>query len=180
MGCRGLNGIAKGCKGSGGIKNIVLFDLSGVTNYAFDVDGMLTELDLDAAFDAYSYKTMQWSSNLDSGQAGGTRDNLGFYTPTLTMIFSNNSKELVKEINAMNGLDLVAIVQDQNDKFWTVGLNTGLYSVSSAGFQTGVALGDQNQNTVVLAGEEKDLPYSTDVVSGSLIDAKILAAFGIV
>lgn len=179
MGCITLKGYARGCDDNSyaGIESVILFEKSGVTNYALDADGQLSGLTLASTFNAYKYDFLKDNSNFSSAPQGGAGVSIS-WLQTLTMIFRKNSLGLVTEVNNLSKNYLVAIVKDNNGEYWTLGLERGLELAPSAGAVTGNNLTEQNNMTVVFTGTEKVPMLNTDISTGSAIDAKILALFG--
>lgn len=179
MSCLNLNGYTRGCDDSvGGIKKVVIFEHSGVTDFSVDVSGELTDLTLDAGTNAYTYEFLRDNSNYTDAMLGdGVASNIS-WQPTLNMIFRKNSLNLVQEIYELSKNYLVAVVEDNNGEYWTLGLDRGLMMAASAGSSSGNIFEDANNLTVLLQGKERRPMLNTDISAGSSIDAKILAEFG--
>lgn len=181
MSCLNLQGYEKGCDNSvGGIKSVVIFEFDSATDFVIDATGELTELTLDAANNAYKYEFLKDNSNFTDAIVGDGISANASFVPTLNMIFRKNSLSLVQEVFELSKNFLVAIVEDNNGEYWTLGLERGLSIGASAGASSGAALTDPNNYTILLTGAEARPMLNTDISSGSSIDAKILAAFGIV
>lgn len=180
-GCYIDNNIENNCEvdvNYGGIKKIVIFEYSGITGTPVADNYELTELVLDAAFEAYTLDTALFTSTWISPQVGGTRTTTGSFTPTLTMVFPKNRLSLIQSVTNIVKARSVVIIQDRNNQYFCLGLENGMYSAPGAAASVGTLQSDDNTYTLVLMGDEKVAALSTDISLGSGIDDKILTKFG--
>lgn len=179
MSCLQFTDYSRGCDNSqGGIKTVVLFELSSGSSYTLSADNELTGYTMASDVDAYKFDFLKDNSNITDAIIGdGVGANISFQ-PTVNLIFKKNSKELLNNIMEMGKNYLVAIVEDNNGLYWTLGIERGLQVIAGAGASSGNLLTDPNNYTVILQGNEKLTMLETDISAGSSIDSKILDKFG--
>lgn len=169
MGCLTLAGYTKGCDGSyGGIKQIAIFEKAGINTTGMTVsNGEVTDSEMYDGYTGYTYDFLKDNSNWTEAIVGDGILTTVHFQPTITLMFRRMSKELSEEIIEMSKGDLVAIIQDYNDKTWIIGTDRGLQLSASAGGQSGNNLEEMNGETIVLTGAETYKAYEIDVTAQS-------------
>lgn len=121
---------------------------------------------IDAASDAatgklYHYtfakQTGSLTSTLTKDEANGTR----YYTNTITLQFSKMEAKKHLEVEALAAEQLVAIIKDNNGKYWYVGYD-GYLSASEATAQTGQSYDDMNGYNTTMNAMSAYLPFEID------------------
>lgn len=94
------------------------------------------------------------TSNLQKDDTAGSY----FWETDLAMNFQRMETRKRIAVMALTQAESVAIVQDNNDKYWFLGYDEYLTSTAGTG-ETGTAKTDANQYTVTLQDASKELPY---------------------
>lgn len=94
------------------------------------------------------------TSNLQKDDTAGSY----FWETDLAMNFQRMETRKRIAVMALTQAEAVAIVQDNNDKYWFLGYDEYLTSTGGTG-ETGTAKTDANQYTVTLQDSSKELPY---------------------
>lgn len=152
-----LAGIAKDCKGIGGVKNIWLADRSlvdDVTITANEID----DIEPAALFAGKKYSTRKQVAVMESVWNVDEEAGTAFVETTLQAAFAKMDKTKRLEINALAIGDVVALVEDNNGNFWYLGLEHPV-TLQEGGGSTGQAFGDANQYTITLVDQASVLPY---------------------
>lgn len=114
----------------------------------------------------FAKQTGSLNSTLTKDEANGTR----YYTNTVTLQFSKLEARKHLEVEALSAEQLVAIIKDNNGKYWYVGYD-GYLSASEATAQTGQSYDDMNGYNTTMNAMSAYLPFEIDYVKfSSLID----------
>lgn len=114
----------------------------------------------------FAKQTGSLNSTLTKDEANGTR----YYTNTVTLQLSKMEARKHLEIEALSAEQLVAIIKDNNGKYWYVGYD-GYLSASEATAQTGQSYDDMNGYNVTMNAMSAYLPFEIDYSKfSSLID----------
>lgn len=179
--CANLSGYSSTCKGTGGIKKIVIFEFKGLDTTGSTLDSdtyIITGLTVNNGFSGYSYDFLKNNSSATEPNLGDGVLSRGSFQPTILLVFNKTTNLLLKEINELSKTDLVAIVQDFNNGYRIYGLEKGINLTASDGSNSGLLSGDFNGETVILQGEEPDKAPFIDISATSGVDSQILQLFG--
>lgn len=155
-----LNGIELGCKDHmGGIKCVWLVDESDISSVTLNEDN--SEIDAitlasSASFKAFRFRkgTASMVSTATSDEANGT-----FSVQTdISLQFNKMDTQKRMSIMAMCLGNMKGIVQDNNNKYWFVGMDQPI-SASAASGETGAAFGDFGGYKVTLTDNSKEMPF---------------------
>jgi hypothetical protein len=165
---------------TGGIEVAWFASKSDIASLTFDVQGRLTAIAMVA-----TKVFVKWEFEPDTAffnQPKTVLKNAPFYKHLLTFI---NPKISTDIINAVGSLDscgicgLVAIVKDNNGKFWLLGVKyfaststysiTGIYPAASDGAVTGAnSESDSNQITTAFEGKVGKLARECDIETSDI------------
>ncbi len=176
MSCLLTSGIAKGCRdNSGGLKRVLITNKSNVSALApvqgavgspAD-EGIITEITMEEGTYFYEFiptkMSSNWVENIQSNVQNGT---IG-YEQVLTLIFGKNEAAKRNQIKLMGQAEMVAIVEDYNNKYFYLGEINGM-ELSGGSSASGTALTDLNGWNITLTGMEHEPAREVD---GSIIDA---------
>lgn len=164
MSCLLTSGIAKGCRdNSGGLKRILLANketIASVTPAQGDLNdqGIITAITNSSGATAQSFyefipnkMSSNWVENIQANSQNGT---IG-YEQVVTLMFAKNEASKRNQIKLMGQAELVAIVEDYNNKYFYLGEINGL-EVSGGNSSSGTALTDMNGWTITLQGMEHE------------------------
>jgi hypothetical protein len=166
MACALTQGYSLDCRDSaGGIKSVYFIEIdnvSGVTHSA----GVVTAI-------AKANNKRFWKYNLkrSTGEAteefqDSSENGTSFHRQTLSMVLHKQQASLRNEIALLAQNRLLAVVEDNNSKYWLYGKANGLERQGGSA-KTGKAMGDLNGYELTFSGDEKDaaLEVQSAVVS---------------
>jgi len=181
MTCLLTNGITKGCRDNiGGISTVYLANKELLTSVTVGggspedlglVSAIATQSSIGADAPAfYEFQVNKNSSNwVDTGTVvasnGGT-----FYAPAVTMVFGKNDSTKLNTVKLMGQSTLVAIVKNNDGKYFILGETNGL-ELSAGAYASGTAFADLNGWTITLSGGETHPAYE---VPSTLITSAII------
>lgn len=114
----------------------------------------------------FAKQTGSLNSSLTKDDANGTR----YWTNTVTLQFSKMEAEKHLEVEAMAAEQLVAIIKDNNLKYWFVGFD-GYLSTDDAQANSGQSYDDLNGYNLTMNAMSAYLPFEIDYSKfESLID----------
>ena len=155
-----LLGIALDCANTGGIKEVYIAPVADVTAVAL-TSGEITSITMSDTkkFHKYSFRrgTSAMTKTATRDDAAGT----SFVTSEVSMRFAKMDQAKRTEMQALLQGNTYVIVLDNNGEYWFLGYNT-YCSASSAGGESGTAMGDANQYTITLSAETAEFPYTVD------------------
>jgi len=172
MACLLINGILKGCRDNiGGIRRVYLANKAFLRSVIIgfgspDDPGLVTYIDTVTELGAtgpafYTFEPNKTSSNW-SDTMGVVASNGGTtYVPSVTMVFSKNDSGKVNTIKLMGQSELVAIVENNDGKYFLLGKDNGL-EISAGSYTSGTAYADLNGWTVTLSGGETSPSFEVD------------------
>jgi len=164
-----LSGLANDCLSSmGGIKRVLLAngeDVASVTITSDEVSAIA--MNNSATFKEYNFKP--GTSNFASTWQVNNENGSNYVQTLLTMVFNRMETTKRVEVMAMAQGELVAIVEDNNGKYWYLGYDYPLV-LNGGDNGTGTARSDRNGYTIVLEDSSKALPYEVDssIIAGLL------------
>lgn len=153
-----LAGLNAGCKNSvGGIKKIWLYDTDTYGDVSWEIDNQTNTVNIhDGSQGFVPYILRNNSASMTSTL--NVNENAGnFYTTEITINFLKMETAKRIELMAMFMGSVSAVVQDNNDHFWGVGIEAHLEASAGTG-ETGTAKTDANQYTITLSVDESELP----------------------
>lgn len=166
MSCALTQGYTLDCRDSlGGISEVyfmALQDVASVTESA----GVVTTLTKDAGKRFYKYQLVKATSFFNENVASNIQNGTLHYTPELTIILNKLQANTRNEILLLAKNTLVAVVKDNNGKYWMLGQTRGL-DLTGGSAATGTAEGDRSGYTLTFGGAEPELApeVSSSVIS---------------
>ena len=163
---------------SGGVNNVFLANFKELVPgggnpelFFYDVTGSceITSISTGATF--YQFDTVKETSNLSEAVTVNVQNSTISFVPTINLVMNKLDTQKRNLIHMMATGVLVAVVEDNNGKYWMSGFTKGL-DVTAVATETGTALGDRNGSTVTLTGAEP-LPMAQldpTIVAGFLLD----------
>ncbi len=167
MACALTQGYSLDCRDSaGGVKSVYFIEHANVT-WVTQASGTVSAI-------AKANNGRFWKYNLQRATASFTEEyqdsienGTTFNRQTLTIILNKMQAATRNEIALLAANVLMAVVEDQNGKYWLLGYQNGLMREGGSG-ATGTALGDRNGYNLVFTGDERLMAYevSSSVVTG--------------
>lgn len=168
MSCIIDSGYSLGCRDNvGGIKGVWIASFDENAAYS-DSAGEISSVASSTSPQPNYYKYDQFTEAASFSQTGNFSLENGtvFYDQQLTLTFHKQETELRNKLILLSQARMSIIIQDQNGKFWLMGMENGVYSLS-ADIQSGKAFGDMNGVTFVLQGKEPHPSMPIGVASAS-------------
>lgn len=163
MACALTQGFTLDCKDSiGGIK-AVWFIATGDVSAISEASGVVTAITKATGKSFYKYALVKNSSMLAENVNTNVQNGTVFYAQELTIVLNKMQANTRNEILLLAKNNLMAVVQDANDKYWLAGRVNGL-DLTGGGSASGTAQGDRNGYTLTFSGGEKEL--APEVTSG--------------
>lgn len=167
MSCALTQGYTLDCKDSiGGIK-AVWFIAAGDVTAVSEASGVVTGITKASGKVFYKYQLVKNSSSLTENVNANIQNGTVFYAQELAIVLNKMQANTRNEILLLAKNNLMAVVQDANDKYWLLGKTNGL-DLTAGSSATGTAQGDRNGYTLTFSGGEKELSpeVNSSVVSG--------------
>lgn len=158
----------------GGIKRVLVANADDIAGITF-TDDIITAISMVAAgtppvsatFKEYYFRpgTGSMTSEYQVDEAAGTQ----YVQTLLSLAFSRMETSKRLEITALAIADCVAIVEDNNGKYWYLGFNNPLH-LNAGGGESGTARSDRNGYTITLQDDSIELPFevTSSIISGLL------------
>lgn len=163
-----LSGLQNMCDSSlGGIKRVWLAPYSAGTATLATSASTQVSITGTTSSDWKNYYLRKGSASMTSTLNKDAANGTNYVSTVLSMAFSKMETTKRVEIQAMALGDMMAVVQDSNDKYWFLGKDEPITATASTGV-TGQAKGDPNQYTVELTDESLVYPYELDSASVSI------------
>ena len=144
------------CRDSvGGIKEVWFAALDDIATWTGS-NGAFTAITMDAGKYFWKYELVKESSNFAEAVNTNVQNGTVFYGQTLEIILNKLQVNTRNEILLLAKNRLVALVQDNNNKTWVLGIDNGL-DLTGGGSGSGTAFGDRNGYTLTFTGNEKEL-----------------------
>ena len=163
MPCALTQGYTLDCKESiGGVKAVWFIPFSDVTTIT-EASGVVTTITKSAGKVFYKYQLVKQTSSLTENITASVENGTVFYAQELTIVLNKMQANTRNEILLLAKNNLMAVIQDANDKYWLAGRVNGL-DLTGGGSASGTAQGDRNGYTLTFSGGEKEL--APEVTSG--------------
>jgi len=156
MSCALTQGYTFDCKDNiGGLKSVWFIgwnDVSSVT----ESSGTITAITKASGKVFYKYQLVRNTASLTENIAGSIENGTVVYNQELVIVINKMQVSMRNEILLLGKNNMMAVVEDQNGRYWLAGRYNGLDLLSgSAG--TGLAQTDRNGYTLTFSGGEKEL-----------------------
>ena len=156
MACALTQGYVLDCKDSlGGITEVFFMAAQDVASTT-EASGVITALSKDQGKRFYKYELVKGTSSFTETFTSSVENGTIFYQQELSIILNKLQVNSRNEILLLNKNLLVAVVKDNNGKYWYLGKARGLDMTAGSG-QSGAAEGDRSGYTITFTGKEADL-----------------------
>jgi hypothetical protein len=163
MACALTQGYVLDCKDSlGGITEVYFIALQDVASVT-EASGVVTAITKDAGKVFYKYELVKETSSFVENVNASVENGSIFYQQELTIILNKLQANTRNEILLLAKNLLVAVVADNNGKYWYLGKQKGL-DITAGSSQSGTAMGDRSGYTLTFTGKEAAL--APEVASG--------------
>lgn len=165
MACALTQGFSLDCRDSiGGVKAVWFIAHANVTAVT-QASGVVTAITDTSSW--YKYNLVKNTASLTENITGSVENGSVLYAPELNIIINKLQANTRNEILLLAQNTLMAIVQDQNNKYWLLGVQNGI-DLTTGSAATGVAGGDRNGYSLTFTGTEPALApeVQASVVTG--------------
>jgi hypothetical protein len=156
MACALTQGYTLDCKDSlGGITEVYFMAAQDVASFTVS-GGVMTALTKNSGKRFYKYELVKATSGVVENINASVENGTIFYQQELTIVLNKLQANTRNEILLLAKNLLVAVVQDNNGKYWYFGLTRGL-DITAGSSGTGTAEGDRSGYTLTFTGKEPEL-----------------------
>ncbi len=167
MACALTSGYSLGCRDSaGGVKAVWFIEIenvSGVTSSA----GVATAIAKANNRRFYKYNLQRATAEAGEDIQASIENGTFFFAQTLSIVLNKLQAATRNEILLLGQNVLMAVIQDNNSKYWLYGATNGL-TLSGGSAKMGKALGDRNGYELTFTGEEREpaLEVTSGIIAG--------------
>ncbi len=161
MPCALTSGYSLDCKdSSGGITEVYFIEKANVSSVA-TASGVVTGLTKASGKRFWKYELPKETGNFTNNPQVSTENGTLFFEQGLTIVINKLSASVNTELKLLAQNVLIAVVKDNNNKFWMLGKERGVdMAPSESG--SGTAFGDRSGYTLNFTGKEPDQLYEVN------------------
>jgi hypothetical protein len=161
MPCALSSGYALDCKdSSGGITEVYFIEKANVSSVA-TASGVVTGLTKASGKRFWKYELPKETGNFTNNPQVSTENGTLFFEQGLTIVINKLSAAVNTELKLLAQNVLIAVVKDNNNKYWMLGKERGVdMAASESG--SGTAFGDRSGYTLNFTGKEPDQLYEVN------------------
>jgi len=167
MACALTQGYTLDCKDSlGGIKAVWFISSANVSSIT-EASGVVSAITKASGKVFYKYELVKNTGSLTETITASVENGTVYYAQELSIILNKLQANTRNEILLLAKNNLLAVVQDSNDKYWLLGRVQGL-DITGGTSATGTAQGDRSGYTLTFTGGEKELApeVNSSVIAG--------------
>lgn len=167
MACLLTIGYSLDCKDSnGGIKSVYFSEIDNVSGFTTSA-GTVTAIAKANGGRFWKYNLTRSTGSAMEEFNDNIQNGTNFNKQTLTIILNKMQVATRNEIALLAQNRLLAVIEDNNGKYWLYGKANGLEREGGSA-QTGTARGDRNGYELIFTGEEKDMAMevSSGIITG--------------
>lgn len=161
MACALTQGYSLDCKDSAGGITEVYFIEKGNVSAIVSASGVVTGLTKAAGKRFWKYELPKETGSFTHNPTVSTENGTLFFEQNLTIVVNKLSASINTELKLLAQNILVAVVKDNNNKFWMLGKERGL-DMSGSTSGSGTAFGDRSGYSLVFIGKEPDQLYEVN------------------
>jgi hypothetical protein len=161
MPCALTSGYSLDCKdSSGGITEVYFIEKANVSSVA-TASGVVTGLTKASGKRFWKYELPKETGNFTNNPQVSTENGTLFFEQGLTIVINKLSASVNTELKLLAQNVLIAVVKDNNNKYWMLGKERGIdMAASESG--SGTAFGDRSGYTLNFTGKEADQLYEVN------------------
>jgi hypothetical protein len=161
MPCALTQGYSLDCKDSaGGITEVYFIELANVSGIV-SASGVVTGLTKASGKHFWKYELPKETGSFTHNPTVSTENGTLFFEQNLTIVVNKLSASINTELKLLAQNILVAVVKDNNNKYWMLGKERGL-DMSGSTSGSGTAFGDRSGYSLVFVGKEPDQLYEVN------------------
>jgi hypothetical protein len=153
MACALGAGYTLDCKdGAGGITEVYFMELGNATTIA-EASGVVTGITKVTGKRFYKYQLPKEAGTLTETINGNTQNGTVFYASELKVVVNKLTTPVRNEIKVLAQNTLLAVVKDNNGKYWMIGKERGI-DLNGGTLGSGTAFGDRSGFDLTFTGSE--------------------------
>lgn len=153
MACALTQGYALDCKDSaGGIVEIYFIEKANLSTVT-EASGVVTAITKATGKRFWKWELPKNTGSLNETITGSIENGTVFYASELILVVNKLNVNVRNEIKLLAQNTLVAVVKDNNSKYWMVGKDRGL-DLTTGTSGTGTAFGDRSGYSLTFSGSE--------------------------
>jgi hypothetical protein len=167
MPCALTQGYTFDCKDNiGGLKSVWFIGWNDVSSVTV-ASGLVSAITKSAGKVFYKYQLVRNTASFTENIAGSIENGTVVYNQELTVVINKMNVSMRNEILLLAQNNLMAVVEDQNGRYWLAGRYNGLDLLTGSS-STGTAQSDRNGYTLTFSGGEKELApeVSSGIIAG--------------
>ncbi len=167
MPCALTQGYTFDCKDNiGGLKSVWFIGWNDVSSVTV-ASGLVSAITKSAGKVFYKYQLVRNTASFTENIAGSIENGTVVYNQELTVVINKMNVSMRNEILLLAQNNLMAVVEDQNGRYWLAGRYNGLDLLTGSS-STGTAQSDRNGYTLTFSGGEKELApeVSSSIIAG--------------
>ena len=144
------------CKDNiGGLKAVWFIGWNDVSSLT-ESSGTITAITKASGKVFYKYQLVRNTSSFTENIAGSVENGTVVYNQELAIIINKMQVSMRNEILLLAKNNMMAVIEDQNGRYWLAGRYNGLDLLSGSA-STGTAQADRNGYTLTFSGGEKEM-----------------------
>ena len=156
MSCALTQGYTFDCKDNiGGLKAVWFIGWNDVSSLT-ESSGTITAITKASGKVFYKYQLVRNTSSFTENIAGSVENGTVVYNQELSIIINKMQVSMRNEILLLAKNNMMAVIEDQNGRYWLAGRYNGLDLLSGSA-STGTAQADRNGYTLTFSGGEKEM-----------------------
>ena len=167
MPCALTQGYTFDCKDNiGGLKSVWFIGWNDVSSVTV-ASGLVSAITKSAGKVFYKYQLVRNTASFTENIAGSIENGTVVYNQELVVVINKMNVSMRNEILLLAQNNLMAVVEDQNGRYWLAGRYNGLDLLTGSS-STGTAQTDRNGYTLTFSGGEKELApeVSSGIIAG--------------
>ena len=161
MSCALTQGYILDCKDSaGGITEVYFIERASVTAMA-SASGVVTGLTKASGKRFWKYEMPKETGSFTHNPTVSNENGTVFFEQNLTIVVNKLSAAINTELKLLAQNIVIAVVKDNNNKFWMLGKERGL-DMGGSTSGSGTAFGDRSGYSLVFLGKEPDQLYEVN------------------
>jgi hypothetical protein len=167
MPCALTQGYTFDCKDNiGGLKSVWFIGWNDVSSVTV-ASGLVSAITKSAGKVFYKYQLVRNTASFTENIAGSIENGTVVYNQELTVVINKMNVSMRNEILLLAQNNLMAVVEDQNGRYWLAGRYNGIDLLTGSS-STGTAQTDRNGYTLTFSGGEKELApeVSSGIIAG--------------
>ena len=161
MPCALTQGYSLDCKDSAGGITEVYFIEKGNVSAIVSASGVVTGLTKASGKRFWKYELPKETGSFTHNPQVSNENGTLFFDQNLTIVVNKLSAAINTELKLLAQNIVVAVVKDNNNKYWMLGKERGL-DMSGSTSGSGTAFGDRSGYSLVFVGKEPDQLYEVN------------------